>query len=392
MVTGFDEGSPGDKTKIMSMQEGGGDITTNDYRFTVEKRGRATTTPGAVTFRIINGDGGRRGLHQRRHPRRPSPSATSAGTSGRLTWGPDFAERRGPRGLARPGRVIYSSRGEHQRPRLPPAAARDPPRRAGRPRRPDRREHPGHDLQERLGRRPASAADPSRELVRSSPSGSRRDTGYNQLTPCPPTPSGCSTSRRRPRASPATSSIPSSARRSTPIRPTVLIYNCTWVCDAKCTMCNNWKWGDRKSDMTLDAARAGHGQPVLGRGREPEHLRRRADDASRSARDGRDVPAAPSPPAQDRHQHDRPDAGARDPDADAHREVLRREGSADQHPRVARRHRRRPQPGPRREERLRQGVEDDRSDAGAGRRSTRTSSSASPRRSSPRTSRTPRTS
>jgi sulfatase maturation enzyme AslB (radical SAM superfamily) len=37
-----------------------------------------------------------------------------------------------------------------------------------------------------------------------------------------------------------------------PIRPTVLIYNCTWVCDAKCTMCNNWKWGDRKSDMTLE--------------------------------------------------------------------------------------------------------------------------------------------
>jgi sulfatase maturation enzyme AslB (radical SAM superfamily) len=37
-----------------------------------------------------------------------------------------------------------------------------------------------------------------------------------------------------------------------PIRPTVLIYNCTWVCDAKCTMCNNWKWGNRKEDMTLD--------------------------------------------------------------------------------------------------------------------------------------------
>ncbi|MDQ3349424.1 MAG: radical SAM protein [Acidobacteriota bacterium] len=35
------------------------------------------------------------------------------------------------------------------------------------------------------------------------------------------------------------------------IRPTVLIYNCTWVCDAKCTMCSNWKWGDRKSDLTL---------------------------------------------------------------------------------------------------------------------------------------------
>src|SRR5688500_14286577 len=36
-----------------------------------------------------------------------------------------------------------------------------------------------------------------------------------------------------------------------PIRPTVLIYNCTWVCDAKCTMCSNWKFGDRTSDMTL---------------------------------------------------------------------------------------------------------------------------------------------
>jgi MoaA/NifB/PqqE/SkfB family radical SAM enzyme len=36
------------------------------------------------------------------------------------------------------------------------------------------------------------------------------------------------------------------------IRPTVLIYNCTFVCDARCEMCNNWKRGDRKADMTLD--------------------------------------------------------------------------------------------------------------------------------------------
>jgi MoaA/NifB/PqqE/SkfB family radical SAM enzyme len=35
------------------------------------------------------------------------------------------------------------------------------------------------------------------------------------------------------------------------IRPTVLIYNCTFVCDARCEMCGNWKMGDRKSDMTL---------------------------------------------------------------------------------------------------------------------------------------------
>lgn len=35
------------------------------------------------------------------------------------------------------------------------------------------------------------------------------------------------------------------------IKPTVLIYNCTWVCDAKCEMCNNWRWGNRKEDLTL---------------------------------------------------------------------------------------------------------------------------------------------
>jgi hypothetical protein len=58
MVLGADEGSPGDKTKIMSMQEDGGDITTNDYRVTIEKRGRDYPTPGAIQFRIITGDSG----------------------------------------------------------------------------------------------------------------------------------------------------------------------------------------------------------------------------------------------------------------------------------------------------------------------------------------------
>ncbi|HEX5475563.1 MAG TPA: hypothetical protein VFX12_12965 [Vicinamibacterales bacterium] len=56
MVTGIDEGSPGVKTKVMSMEEDGGDITTNDYRFTIEKRGSGYSTPGAVTFRIITGN------------------------------------------------------------------------------------------------------------------------------------------------------------------------------------------------------------------------------------------------------------------------------------------------------------------------------------------------
>jgi hypothetical protein len=56
MARGYDEGSPGDKTKIMSMQEGYDDLTTNDYRMTVEKRGRSYVTPGAVTWRIIMGE------------------------------------------------------------------------------------------------------------------------------------------------------------------------------------------------------------------------------------------------------------------------------------------------------------------------------------------------
>ena len=38
----------------------------------------------------------------------------------------------------------------------------------------------------------------------------------------------------------------------TPIHPTVLIFHCTFVCDARCEMCSNWKRGDRKIDMTLE--------------------------------------------------------------------------------------------------------------------------------------------
>jgi len=56
MVKGIDEGSPGDKTKVFTMQEGTNDITDNDYRMTVEKRGISYSTPGAVTWRIILGD------------------------------------------------------------------------------------------------------------------------------------------------------------------------------------------------------------------------------------------------------------------------------------------------------------------------------------------------
>jgi sulfatase maturation enzyme AslB (radical SAM superfamily) len=40
--------------------------------------------------------------------------------------------------------------------------------------------------------------------------------------------------------------------RFKPIHPTVLIFNCTFVCDARGEMCSNWQRGDRKSDMTLE--------------------------------------------------------------------------------------------------------------------------------------------
>lgn len=48
--------SAGSKTKLMSMQEGTSDITTNRYRFTVEKRGVGFPIPGQVRIRIIVGD------------------------------------------------------------------------------------------------------------------------------------------------------------------------------------------------------------------------------------------------------------------------------------------------------------------------------------------------
>ena len=37
-----------------------------------------------------------------------------------------------------------------------------------------------------------------------------------------------------------------------PIHPTVVIFHCTFVCDARCEMCSNWQRGDRKSDMSLE--------------------------------------------------------------------------------------------------------------------------------------------
>ena len=55
MVKNIKSAAPGDKSKIMSIQQGFDDMTTNAYRFTIEKRGSSYPEPGATTFRIITG-------------------------------------------------------------------------------------------------------------------------------------------------------------------------------------------------------------------------------------------------------------------------------------------------------------------------------------------------
>ena len=106
MVTGFDEGSPGDKSKIMSMQEGGGDITTNDYRFTVEKRGRDYFLPGATVFRIIAG-GGEENIHD--SARLPVSYSDERWYLWKASWGSNFAQV-DVREDSPTGRLIYSQR------------------------------------------------------------------------------------------------------------------------------------------------------------------------------------------------------------------------------------------------------------------------------------------
>jgi hypothetical protein len=50
LVTGMPKNTEGGKTKVMSMREGDSDITTNDRRFTIEKRGNP---PGVIAWRVI---------------------------------------------------------------------------------------------------------------------------------------------------------------------------------------------------------------------------------------------------------------------------------------------------------------------------------------------------
>jgi hypothetical protein len=111
MSTGYGEDSQGDKTKMMSMQEGFGNITANDYRFTAEKRGASYETPGAVQFRIIMGDADEHAGRIFDSSRVGVPFSDELWYFWKFTWGTGRAalevRENGPR-----GRVIYAdSRG-----------------------------------------------------------------------------------------------------------------------------------------------------------------------------------------------------------------------------------------------------------------------------------------
>ena len=71
--------------------------------------------------------------------------------------------------------------------------------------------------------------------------------------------------------------------RFKPIHPTVLIFHCTFVCDARCEMCSNWQRGDRKNDMTLEQIEQASA-PALEERRDVHALGRRADDPQRHGR------------------------------------------------------------------------------------------------------------
>lgn len=108
MVTGIDEGSPGDKSKVMSMQEGGGDITTNRFRFTAEKRGRSYSQPGSVTFRVISGNPDHASGKVNDGSRKVVPMNDESWYFWKITWGGNRAALE-VRADSPSGRVLYAS-------------------------------------------------------------------------------------------------------------------------------------------------------------------------------------------------------------------------------------------------------------------------------------------
>lgn len=92
IAEGVDEGNPCDKCKVVTMGEGPGDVTANDYRVSLEVRGSQYPNPGMVAFRIITGDSANDGRIHDTDRNQHWPSWSDEQTYFfRIYWGTGFA-------------------------------------------------------------------------------------------------------------------------------------------------------------------------------------------------------------------------------------------------------------------------------------------------------------
>jgi hypothetical protein len=82
---GITNDSPGDKTKILSMYDGNGDITTSPYRCTVEKR-----DGGVLAWRFIAGQAGANQIETDSSERRPVGFSPGTVYGWKASWGGGF--------------------------------------------------------------------------------------------------------------------------------------------------------------------------------------------------------------------------------------------------------------------------------------------------------------
>jgi hypothetical protein len=93
-VEGLRGNAPGDKAKVMGMQEGQDDFITNRYRVDIQYRGTTGSPPNAITFRALYGSG--EDLSVRFEPSTATRFASvfllnpTTTYHWKTTWGPEF--------------------------------------------------------------------------------------------------------------------------------------------------------------------------------------------------------------------------------------------------------------------------------------------------------------
>jgi hypothetical protein len=93
-IEGLRGNAPGDKAKVMGMQEGQDDFITNRYRVDIQYRGTGGSPPNAITFRALYGSGS--DLSLRFEPDTNTRFASvfmlnpSTTYHWKTTWGPEF--------------------------------------------------------------------------------------------------------------------------------------------------------------------------------------------------------------------------------------------------------------------------------------------------------------